>query len=128
MTIQPTTIVITRHEGPSTGAFTFRSWEEANDHLAKAGPTFPCGGAYDKHFVEVMFADGAKFAWRLDCQHPSTKSSWLHAAGHYVEYMRREAGDLAEDLASKMKARASAGERGIAFRTTLNKYNFGVRI
>jgi len=60
-------IVIERAEGPSVlcGIKIAYSFEEADQILAENAETAP-KGAYDKHYVSVVFADDMEFKTRID--------------------------------------------------------------
>lgn len=94
--IHATRITITRVEGPTKlcrKPKTFegpRCWIAARVWLLGQSETFPASGGYDKHDFEVEFADGEKYAGRLDCKASDCEDADLDVAEHvrsFVEFM-----------------------------------------
>jgi hypothetical protein len=89
-------ITITRAEGPhelcgKTKVFEgARCWGAANAWLFGQSETFPASGGYDKHDFVVEFADGEKYAGRLDCKASDCHDPDLNVAEHvrgFIEFM-----------------------------------------
>lgn len=112
-------ITIVRAEGPAALCKSrwFGSFAAASKALLKAAHTYPKTGGYDKHDLEVKFADGEIYKGRLDCKANGedcnvaahVREALEFSAGarkplhmtdeRYSAMLRREPADVAEALA-----------------------------
>ena len=112
-------VTVTRAEGPAALCKTrwFGSFANATAALLKGAHTYPKTGGYDKHDLEVRFADGEIYKGRLDCKADGSdcdvarhvREALEFYAGarkpahmtdeQYSVYLRREPAEVAEALA-----------------------------
>ena len=65
------------------------SFEEANQVLREWSWSAPAGGGYDKVRVELLWANGQQYVYRVDLQHPQ-EAQTLDIAGdvrHAIDFL-----------------------------------------